>query len=144
MSQESNPQTPMEQKHEGASSVGDLAKFALVRTAFSSERSLMAWISSSVSFCTFGFSIAMFADYLQRRPKTEWFLPNVRWISLVIICLGILSLMLATIEHASRLRRMKKLGLPDISRSSLPMVASVLVLVIGLVTLIGVVLNWSL
>ncbi len=145
MGQENNSQTqPNEERDQAASIVGDLAKFALVRTAFSSERSLMAWIRTSVSLYTFGFSIATFADYLQRRSEGVRFLPNIRRVSYILICLGILSLMLAAIEHASRLRRMKELGLPNISRSSLPMVASVLLLAIGLVTLIGIVLKWSL
>ena len=145
MSPERDPQTSLDdERDEAASIVRDLARFALVRTAFSSERSLMAWIRTSVALYAFGFSIATFADYLQQRSESASFLPSMHRLSLIFICLGILSLMLAAIEHASRLRRMKELGLPDISRSSLPMVASVLLLVIGLVTLTGVVLNWSL
>jgi putative membrane protein len=144
MSRKRNPQIRMEEEREGTNIVRDLARFALVRTAFSSERSLMAWIRTSVSLYTFGFSIATFAGHLQQRSESAWFLPNVRRLSLVFICLGILSLMLAAVEHVSRLRRMKELGLPRISRNSLPMVASVLLLAIGLVTLIGVVLKWSL
>ncbi len=137
--------TPADEKREEAASVvADLAKFALVRTALSSERSLMAWIRTAVSMYAFGFSVATFADHIQRRPDSAWFLPSIRWLSVVFICLGILPLMLAVIEHMSRLRRMKELGLPAVSRMSLPMVASMLLLVIGLVTLIVIVLNRSL
>ena len=144
MSPERDPQTSLDgERDEAASIVRDLARFALVRTALSSERSLMAWIRTSVSLYTFGFSIATFAGYLQGRSGSVQLLPSIRRLSLVFICLGILSLMLAAIEHVSRLRRMKELGLPDISRNSLPMVASMLLLGIGLITLAGVVLNWS-
>ena len=42
-----------------------LSVLAVARTAHSSERSLMAWIRTSVSIYSFGFSTSMFIDYLE-------------------------------------------------------------------------------
>lgn len=49
-----------------------LSVLALVRTAYSSERVVMAWMRTSVSLYTFGFSITKFMDYdkVSGEPRT--------------------------------------------------------------------------
>jgi putative membrane protein len=121
-----------------------LETFAMVRTAFSSERSLMAWMRTSVSLFTFGFSITKFFDYLGQKQGSAQFSEGPSRLGLALICMGILLLSLGVIAHVRRLRRGKELGLPTISRFSLPIGAAVAILAVGIVTLIGISLNLSL
>ena len=44
-----------------------LSILALVRTAYSSERALLAWVRTSIALYTFGFAISKFLDYLSVR-----------------------------------------------------------------------------
>jgi putative membrane protein len=119
-----------------------LSALALVRTAFSSQRSLMAWMRTSVSLYTFGFSITKFTEYLERRDQSVEFSGSPRLLGLIIIAMGIVGTVLAAFEHSKRIRRMKQLGLSDASRWYLPTVAALALFVIGTVTLIGIALNW--
>ncbi len=118
-----------------------LSGLALVRTAFSSQRSLMAWMRTSVSLYTFGFSITKFTDYLEQERQGVEFSGNPRLLGLILLAMGIAAMVLAVLEHTKRIWRMKQLGLPAISRPNLPTVAALALLVIGIVTLAGITLN---
>lgn len=120
-----------------------LELLALARTAFSSERSLLAWIRTSVSLITFGFSIMKFFDYLEQQQQGEQSSDSPYQLGIALMLVGTLTLTPAVIEHVQRLRKMKELGLPVKSRLSLPIVAAVALFGIGVITLIGSFLNWS-
>ncbi len=123
--------------------VRTLSIYALVRTAFSSERALMAWMRTSVSLYSFGFTITKFVDYLERQGEGGHFPAGPRRLGLILICMGILVLVLAAAEHLRRLAKMKQLGLPPVSRFPLPVAATAMLFVIGTATLIGIACNWS-
>jgi len=111
---------------------------ALIRTALSAERSLMAWLRTTVSLYTFGFSLAKFFDFLGPQTEGTHFWSGPRGLGLALIFYGILMLMLATLGHLKRFRKMKQLGLPIISRFSLSISAAVVLLTIGVTSLIGI------
>jgi len=117
---------------------------AQVRTALSSEQSLMSWIRTSVSLFTFGFSITQFFYYLEQRQEGAQFSAGPRRLGLALICLGIFALVLGMIEHAQRLRRLREQGLKSPSRYLLPVGSAMVLLAIGIAALISVLLNWSL
>ena len=119
----------------------ELSILALARTAMSSERSLMAWIRSSVSLYSFGFSIIKFMDYLENQAEGMQYPGSMRYLGLGLIAMGILTLGLASGEHIKRIRTIKRLGMPTVSRLSLPLFATVALLVIGVVTLIALVIS---
>ncbi len=100
--------------------VRSLSVLALIRTAYSSERSLMAWIRTSVSLYTFGFSISTFIDYLSSQESGSEFSVGLRRVGLALIAMGIVALVLAMVEHLKRVQTMKRLGLPSTGRVSLP------------------------
>lgn len=127
----------------GTAMVRFLSVLALVRTSYSSERSLMAWIRTSVSLYTFGFTISKFLDYLKMRGTTVEFSAGLHRLGFVLICLGIIALVPAGIEHLKRIRTMKRLGLPETSRPSLPLATAVALIALGIVTLIGIAGVWS-
>jgi putative membrane protein len=125
---------------DGSKQMEFLSVLALIRTAFSSERSLMAWIRTSASLYTFGFSISKFIDYLELQEKGIQFSGGFRRVGLVLIVMGIVALVFAMFEHLRRIQRMRQLGLPSTSRSVLPAAAASALLMTGIVALIGI---WS-
>ena len=127
-----------------APEVGDLRiPAALVRTALSSEQTLMAWVRTSLSLSAFGFSLAQFFQYLADQANTE-LSAGPRRLGMALICLGVVALMLAVVEHVLRMRRLTEQGLPADSRSFLPLGSAAVMLVIGLAALLSVFLRWHL
>ncbi len=117
---------------------------ALVRTAFSSEQSLMSWIRTCLSLFTFGFSITQFFQYLEEKQGLIRLSAGPRRLGLALVGVGILALILAMIEHVLRIRRMKEEGLPPDSSSFLPIGSAVALLAIGIVALISIMMKWTL
>ncbi len=119
-----------------------LSVLALVRTVFSSERALLAWMRTSVSLYTFGFSITKFADYLERQTEGLQSVDGPRQLGLMLTSMGILVLVLGVVGHGTRMRRMKQLGLPSTSRWLLAVGAAAALFAIGIATSIGITLKW--
>lgn len=117
---------------------------ALVRTAFSSEQSLMSWMRTSVSLYTFGFAITQFFYYLEQQQEGIQLSAGPRRLGLALIGVGILGLLMAMVEHVQRLKVLQNQGLQRISRYLLPLGSAAILLVIGITALIIVTLNWSL
>ena len=116
---------------------------ALVRTAYSSERALLAWVRTSIALYTFGFAISKFLDYLSVRETGVEHSVGLRRLGFVLICLGVVSLVLAGAEHMMRIRTMRRLELPLTTRAPLPLGTAAALIAIGIVTLIGIMGVWS-
>ena len=145
MVQENNTQAQEDDEQvEAARVMCKLGIYALVRTALSSERSLMAWMRTSVSLYTFGFSMTKFLEYLEKQQEGTGSSRGLYRLGFAIICIGMLGLVLAAVGHLQRLKKMKRLGLPTVSLISLPVVATAALVLIGIAVLIGIGLNWSL
>lgn len=127
----------MNDKMQNTTTIKKLSALALDRTAYSSERSVLAWMRTSVSMYTFGFTITKFMDYLGKQEDGGGYAEGLERLGLVLILIGIMSLVLAIIEHLKRVRTMKRLGLEDPSRMHLSIVGAALLLVVGITTLIG-------
>ena len=117
---------------------------ALVRTAFSSEQSLKSWIRTSVSLFTFGFSISQFFYFLEQQTEGIQYSSGPRIMGITLICVGIIVLLFAMVEHIYRLKMMQKQGLPRVSRYLLPLGSALALLAIGIAALIVVSLGSSL
>ena len=116
---------------------------ALVRTALSSEQTLMSWVRTSLSLSTFGFSIAKFFQYLVGQSDAS-LSAAPRRLGIALILLGVVVLMAAIAEHVLRIRDLKRQGLPPDASSFLPMGSAGAMLAIGLVALVSVFLRWKL
>ena len=114
---------------------------ALVRTALSSEQTLMSWVRTSLSLFTFGFSITQFFYYLEQQQEDSHFSAGPRRLGISLIGVGILVLVLAVVEHVERLRKMKEQGLPADSGSLLPLGSAGAILAIGIVALVSIFLK---
>jgi putative membrane protein len=136
---EKTPSTLNIEKPATINIIRELELLALVRTRFSSERSLMAWMRTSASLFTFGFSITKFFDYLEQQQAGTQFSEGPHRLGLALICMGLLVLVPVVVQHVQRLRRAKELGMPTISKFSLPIGTATAFFVIGTATMIGIV-----
>lgn len=128
---------------EASEVVGDFrVRAAFVRTAMSSEQSLMSWIRTSVSMYTFGFSITQFFFYIADQQGATQLAVGPRILGLALVSTGILAILLGTIEHVLRIRTMRKEGLPTDVRFFLPLGSATAFLLVGLVALVAIYLNW--
>ena len=116
---------------------------ALVRTALSSEQTLMSWVRTSLSLSTFGFSIAKFFQYLAGQSDAS-LTAGPRRLGIALILLGVVVLAAAVVEHMLRIRDLKRQGLPADASSFLPMGSAGAMLAIGLVALVSVFLRGQL
>jgi inner membrane protein YidH len=111
----------------------------LRRTIFASERTLMAWIRTSLSMIGFGFTIYKFFEYLPkdlasgkvRRPEAP------RNLAMTLIALGILVLVGAVWQHWHFL---KEEGVTSHAKGfrSLSIVVAILIAMIGVIAFYGV------
>ncbi|HEG44316.1 MAG TPA: DUF202 domain-containing protein [Phycisphaerales bacterium] len=142
MVQNNNAQSSQgSEQTEAAIQIRKLGTYALVRTALSSERSLMAWIRTSVSLYAFGFSMTKFLDYLEKQQDGTGSSTGLHRLGFAIICIGILGVALAAVGYLQRLKKMERLGLPRVSLISLPVVATTSLVLIGIAVLISISLN---
>jgi len=110
---------------------------AAQRTIMAAERTLMAWTRTSLSLVTFGFTIYKFLQYLYRqehvRPEE---LKGPRYLGLTLIGLGVVFLLLASVQFRHDLR----IIMPDrrISMWRLPFILAIIMVLLGVVAFIQV------
>ena len=83
----------------------DATRLALSRTILAHERTLMAWVRTSTSMISFGFTIYKFFQFVQGDrsvPHAEKLL-EPRGVALVMILIGVGGLVLATIDYRHQL-----------------------------------------
>jgi len=118
----------------------DTTQLAMDRTWLAHERTLMAWIRTSTSMISFGFTIYKFFQVEQGHSAPAMrglFTP--RYFALIIVCIGLAALLLATIQNrieVADLRKHQGLG-----KRSLSVLVAALVSVFGILVLIATVLR---
>ena len=110
-----------------------LSVLALIRTSYSSERAVLSWIRTAVSLYTFGFTISKALDYLERQQTGLENAEGLRRLGFALVCMGLISLVIASGEHFKRIRTMNRLGLPEASRPSLPISVALVLVALGMV-----------
>jgi putative membrane protein len=143
MSDATDPQTPLPsaQSALGLAIRIELERLATIRTAYSSERSLKAWMRTAVSLYTFGFAIAKFFDYVELQQEDLQFSDGPRRLGLALVGAGIVSLVFAVVEYLRRLATMRDLGLSHPSHYLLPAAAAAALTTIGIAAAISISLN---
>ena len=114
---------------------------AIKRTLIAAERTLMAWIRTAISMIGFGFSIYKFFQYQAeeiaagniRRPQAP------RNLGMSLIALGTVALTAAAWQHR---RFLKEIGANQTRHVlSVSFVVAICVILIGVITLYGVLLR---
>ncbi len=83
-------------------------RLAIDRTRMAYERTLMAWVRTAVSLISFGFTIYKFFQFeLKNRPDVAEPLLSPRAFALVMIAIGLVALLLSTIQHRQSMRQMR-------------------------------------
>ena len=106
-------------------------RLAYERTFLAHERTLMAWVRTASSLITFGFSIYKFFQ-LERDEGKQFAAGQVvgpRQFSMILIVIGVVSLVMATIQHRRQLQVLK------LANENVP--ASTAGIVAGLISLLG-------
>src|SRR5215813_2756309 len=74
-------------------------KLAVDRTRVAYERTMLAWVRTATSLITFGFSIYKFFQLQHFEEEQTKRLIGPHEFSLLLVSLGLISLLLATVEH---------------------------------------------
>jgi putative membrane protein len=122
-----------------ARNLPDATELALERTDLAYERTLMAWVRTAVSLISFGFTIYKFFQYMREHqpgePVRRLFGP--REFALVMIAIGVISLLLATLQNWQLRKRLKE-RYHEVPYS-LATVLAALISILGILALIAVI-----
>jgi putative membrane protein len=107
---------------------------AVDRTRLAYERTLMAWVRTAASLISFGFTIYKFFQYQieHGRPPVTDRLVGPREFALIMISIGVISLVVSTIQHQHSMASLRA----TYGAAAIPYSTSTLVA--GLFSLLGV------
>lgn len=120
---------------EAKPSRGDI--LALDRTRMAAERTLMAWLRTSLAMISFGFTIYKFLQVIQQQYPERVLRPEApRDLGVTLIGLGTFALIIACIQHWKYVRSLR----PDRPYRpwDLSFVVSCCIASIGLIMLLGI------
>jgi putative membrane protein len=116
-------------------------RLAVDRTLLAHERTLMAWVRTAVSMISFGFTIYKFFQIeLDGRGLREGDLLGPRGFAMTMIAIGLLALLVSTIQHRLTLRRLRAEYVDSVPLSLATLVAG-LFAALGLGALVTVMLR---
>jgi putative membrane protein len=114
---------------------------AVERTVMAADRSLMAWVRTGLSLISFGFTIYKFLEYQREQLQAlDRVIPSIsspKVIGLLMIGLGILSLVLGTVENISTIGFYRKQY--SIKRPRYSLFIAAIITLIGIVLFLGIV-----
>jgi putative membrane protein len=119
-------------------------ELAKERSRQASDRTLMAWVRTSLSLIGFGFAIASFRDILLeggliRNPHKEF--NGALVFGLSFISLGVLGLLAATLQHWNILQHLKQADFSYTGFRPLAFIMAILLMLIGLFAFIAVLVH---
>jgi putative membrane protein len=118
-------------------------QLALQRSFLAAERTLMAWIRTSISMIGFGFTVAKLfeslaeAHVLIKGPAGRvW---TAEGVGMVLISLGTFALVIAVFDHRRELKLLQRAGLQP--RFSLTMAVASILAILGVMALLSLQVN---
>jgi len=127
----------VEHTSRSARALDDSTRLAFERTRAAYERTMMSWIRTATSLITFGFSIYKFFQIEAPNHERQHRLIGPRDFALILVSIGLLSLILATLEHRQSLRT---LGAEYAGKQrSLAVLVAALISILGVLALIAMV-----
>src|SRR5277367_1926351 len=123
------------EESQGPAPMSASTKLAYERTFLAHERTQMAWVRTSLSLISFGFTISKVFQYLHSQKGEAAPVLGARGVGELMIILGIVGLLLATMQHRKALKLLRA-QCPDLPRSE-ARVMSMLLTVFGVLALIS-------
>ena len=116
-------------------------RLAADRTRLAYERTLMAWVRTAVSMISFGFTIYKFFQLeFEGGPPLAGAVLGPRGFSLAMIAIGLLALLVSTIQHRQSMRALRA-EYDDVAPLSLATLVAGLFSVLGLIAFVAVMLR---
>ena len=106
-------------------------RLAFDRTRLAYDRTMMAWVRTATSLISFGFTIYKFFQLELGKGEPGNHLIGPREFAMMMIGVGLLSLVMATIQHYQDRNVLRAMN-PDVPRSMAAVLA-------GLIALLGIV-----
>jgi putative membrane protein len=125
--------------------VKDANDMAVERTMMAADRSMMAWVRTGLSLITFGFTIYKFLD-IQRQQLIEAgkIVPPIsgpKVFGLLMIGIGILSLLMGTVEYLATTRSYRMQS--GIRRPMYSLYLSAIITIIGIILFMGIIFQFN-
>jgi putative membrane protein len=124
-----------------ASPLPSSTELALDRTLLAHDRTLMAWVRTATSLISFGFTIYKFFQYLreQKGLEPEGRALGPRGFAMLMITIGLVSLLLATMQHVKVRKKLKRVY-PE-AGFSLATIMAALISLLGIFALLAVIIR---
>jgi putative membrane protein len=116
----------------------DRTDLAIERTVMAADRTLMAWTRTALSLISFGFTIFKFLHYMQAEGKAIGIRnpDGPRNFGLTLIAIGVISLLIACIQHW---HYAKKLNPEKKGHFSLSLAVAGAIVLLGLLALVNII-----
>lgn len=119
----------------------DRTDMAVERTVMAADRSLMAWVRTGLSLISFGFTIYKFLEYEREQLIGSHVavssISSPKVLGLFMIGVGILSLILGTVENVMTIKVMRRRY--DIKSPRFTLFISGIIMILGVVLFIGII-----
>ena len=107
------------------------------RVALAAERTLLAWMRTGLAMMGFGFVVARFGLFLRELAQAGQHAPGQHlglslWLGTGLVVLGVAVTLLAALQHARILRRLRRGEAYRMPRWSLAVIVAVLLAALGL------------
>jgi putative membrane protein len=120
--------------------LSDATSLAVDRTRLAFERTTMAWVRTATSLISFGFSIYKFFQ-IAEKGEAAGRLIGPREFALIMISIGIISLLIGTVQHVVSMRGMRHHYQGAKMPRSLAVIVGALVSLLGVLALVTVFLR---
>ena|SRR5579863_3348168 len=126
-----------EQTEQSTPPIDISTQLAYERTRNSYETTMMSWIRTATSLITFGFSFYKFFQIETPAQSQQNYLIGPREFSLILVSIGLVSLVLATLEYRGNIR---VLGAQYAGKQrSLAVVVAAMISILGVLALLAMI-----
>ena len=111
----------------------DRTEMAVERTAMAAGRTLMAWIRTALSMISFGFTIYKFLQAaVEGKANSVMQLMGPRRLGLFLIALGVISVVLGSIEYYHTIQRLNRMSATNYKAINFSFIVGILIGLLGL------------